>query len=69
MWPETRSPGSGCPVKIVQYHKVNAMLLNEVQKQHRQIQEQKGKIVDLLAWLTRLEVLEANRSTFVALKE
>ena len=37
-------------VETVQYHKVNAMLLNEVQKQHRRIEE----LTERLATLERL---------------
>lgn len=37
-------------VEVVQYYKVNAMLLNEVQKQHRDI-------ANLKAWLEELEKL------------
>ena len=49
-------------VQTVQYHKLNAMLLNEVQKHYRQIQRQdtqiqaqKERIVDLTERLARLE--------------
>ena len=31
-------------VETVQYHKINAMLLNEVQKQHRALQAQRAEI-------------------------
>ena len=51
----------------VLYHLLNAMLLNEVQKQHRQIQEQKERIADLTVRLTRLEALEAERDSFAVL--
>ena len=51
----------------VLYHLLNAMLLNEVQKQHRQIQEQKERIADLTVRLVRLETLEAERDTFAVL--
>jgi len=54
-------------VETVQYHKVNAMLLNEVQKQHRQIQEQKEQIADLTVRLDRLEALETERDSFAVL--
>ena len=42
-------------VETVQYHKINAMLLNEVQKQHRQIGEQQQELTDLKARLAALE--------------
>ena len=49
-------------VQTVQYQKVNAMLLNEVQKQHQQIQEQKQQaqaqqeeMSELKARLAKLE--------------
>ena len=54
-------------VETVQYHKVNAMLLNEVQKQHRQIQEQKERIADLTVRLVRLEALASERDSFAVL--
>ena len=46
-------------VETVQYHKINAMLLNEVQKQHRQIGTQQRELDDLRARLTELERLLA----------
>jgi Chaperone of endosialidase len=45
-------------VETVQYHKINAMLLNEVQKQHRQLESQRTEIELLKA---RLAALEAQR--------
>jgi Chaperone of endosialidase len=44
-------------VETVQYHKINAMLLNEVQKQHRQIGDQQRELTDLKARLAALERL------------
>jgi len=38
----------------VQYHKVNAMLLNEVQKQHRKILEQEARLAALEALVQKL---------------
>ncbi len=43
------------------------MLLNEVQKLHRQLQAQQEQIADLAAQLTRLEALEAERGSFAGL--
>ena len=42
-------------VETVQYQKVNAMLLNEVQKQHRQIEAQQREIEALLGRLAAIE--------------
>ena len=42
-------------VETVQYHKINAMLLNEVQKQHRQIEAQRAEMAALTARLAALE--------------
>ena len=42
-------------VKTVEYQKLPAMLLNELQKQHGQIQEQEAIITDLTERLSRLE--------------
>jgi len=42
-------------VQTVQYQKVNAMLLNEVQKQHQQIQAQQEEMSELKARLAKLE--------------
>ena len=42
-------------VETVQYHKVNAMLLNEVQKQHRQLAAQQREIEALLGRLAAIE--------------
>jgi Chaperone of endosialidase len=44
----------GAP-QAVRYHFVNAMLLNEVQKQRRRLQEQASRIEELEARLARLE--------------
>lgn len=46
---------NGGEVETVQYHKINAMLLNEVQKQHQELQTARQQISDLM---TRLEALE-----------
>jgi Chaperone of endosialidase len=52
-------------VETVQYHKINAMLLNEVQKQHRQLETQHEQLqtqraeIELLK--ARLAALEAQR--------
>jgi hypothetical protein len=45
-------------VETVQYQKINAMLLNEMQKQHRTLEEQRTEIELLKA---RLAALEAQR--------
>ena len=57
----------------VRYHLMNTLLLNEVQKQNRQIQEhqkeivmQQKEIAALMARLARLEALEAERGSFAA---
>ncbi len=42
-------------VETVQYHKLNAMLLNELQKHHRRLDALKAENADLKA---RLEALE-----------
>jgi len=42
-------------VETVQYHKINAMLLNELQKQHRLLQQQRREIDVLEARLAALE--------------
>ena len=50
-------------VKTVEYQKLPAMLLNELQKQHGKIQEQEAVITDLTERLSRLEqVLSVPRS-------
>jgi hypothetical protein len=43
----------------VRYHLVNAMLLNEVQKQRRRIEEQEAEILELRAAQSRMQDLEA----------
>ena len=49
-------------VYTVQYHKVNTMLLNEVQKQHRQI-------TDLTERLARLEAMVTGQNTLSAFEK
>jgi type II secretory pathway component PulJ len=41
----------------VRYHLVNALVLNEVQKQDRHIEAQKNRIADLEDRLSRIEAL------------
>jgi hypothetical protein len=41
--------------ETVRYHLVNALLLNELQKQHRTVEEQEKTIEQLKARLNRLE--------------
>jgi len=60
----THSPGG--EVEAVQYRKVNAMLLNEVQKLHRQLQAHQEQIADLSAQVARLAALEAKRRSVTA---
>ena len=48
-------------METVSYNFVNAMLLNEVQKQHRTIENQKEQINSLEERLARLEVLLIGR--------
>lgn len=42
-------------VETVQYHKLTTMLLNEVQKQHQQLEKQRAENADLRARLARIE--------------
>ncbi len=42
------------------------MLLNEVQKLHRQLQAQQEQIADLAAQLVRLEALQSERRSVAA---
>ena len=63
VYPELVVKNDEGQVQTVQYHKLNSMLLNEVQKQHRQIEDQQGVIADLIGRLDRLEhVLTTQRS-------
>jgi hypothetical protein len=49
-------------VETVQYHKINAMLLNEVQKQQREIEALKAKLAGMSALESRLAALETAAS-------
>ncbi len=42
-------------VRSVRYHLLSAMLVNELQKEHKRLQAQEGEIQDLLARLSALE--------------
>jgi len=55
IYPELVLRDADGEVQSVQYHKVNAMLLNEVQRQHRQIEEQRRQLRDLAVRLNALE--------------
>jgi hypothetical protein len=45
----------------VEYHKINAMLINEVQRQDREIQEQSKEIEELKASLAELKAVVQSR--------
>ncbi len=53
-------------VKTVEYQKLPAMLLNELQGQHRKLQEQEAVIADLTERLIRLEQVLAAQQSFAA---
>ena len=55
IYPETVTYTPSGETQTIQYHKINAMMLNEIQKQHRQIEDQ-AREMDALR--ERLEVLE-----------
>jgi hypothetical protein len=65
VYPDLVAHLAGGEVETVQYHKINAMLLNEVQKQHRLLGEQASRIdaqrQELEALKARLAALEARR--------
>jgi hypothetical protein len=55
---------------LVRYHFVNAMVLNEVQKQHRTIGEQKARIADLeLKMATQREQIESQEARIKRLED
>jgi Chaperone of endosialidase len=58
VYPDLVAHSADGQVETVQYHKINAMLLNEVQKQHRQLEAQRTEI-ELLK--TRLAALESQK--------
>ncbi len=53
-------------VKTVEYQKLPSMLLNELQGQHRKLQEQEAAIADLTERLIRLEQVLAAQQSFAA---
>jgi len=57
VYPDLVTHLKGGEIETVQYHKVNAMLLNEVQKQHRQIEQQRREMAVLTGRLAALERL------------
>ena len=59
VYPDLVAHSPSGEIQTVQYQKINAMLLNEVQKQHRQIQEQKEEMnSEIGALKARLSELE-----------
>jgi Chaperone of endosialidase len=60
VYPDVVAHSADGQVETVQYQKINAMLLNEVQKQHRQLERQASEIDALKA---RLAALECRRVT------
>ena len=74
VYPELVVKNEEGQVQTVQYHKLNSMLLNEVQKQHRlnqeqveQIHQQRQEIADLTERLARLEQVLTAQRTLAAL--
>ena len=55
VYPDLVAHSADGQIETVQYQKINAMLLNEVQKQHRELEEQKIVIEALKVRLTALE--------------
>ena len=55
VYPELVVKNDEGQVQTVQYHKLNSMLLNEVQKQHRQITDQQDQIDHLVEELAELK--------------
>ncbi len=55
VYPDVVAHSADGQVETVQYQKVNAMLLNEVQKQHRELEKQSSEIELLKARLAALE--------------
>ncbi len=69
VYPDLVAHSSDGQIETVQYQKLNAMLLNEVQKQHRQIQEQKEAMTSEISALNaRLSELEKLLETLAAPK-
>ena len=62
IYPDLVVKGKGGRVETVQYQKLTPMLLNELQKEHQQIQEQAETIRMLQARLAALEVVVSGRS-------
>jgi len=54
--------------KTVVYQQLSGLLLNELQKQHRQNQVQKEQIAELTERLSRLEQVLTAQQTFAGLK-
>jgi len=52
VYPDLVTHASDGQVETVQYHKVNAMLLNEVQKQQRELADVKARLAALEMLLT-----------------
>ena len=65
IYPDLVAYSSSGEVQTVQYQKVNAMLLNEVQKQHRQLEEQSEEMSSLKALVDemrkQLETMAASK--------
>ena len=65
MYPDLVVHSATGEVETVQYHKVNAMVLNEVQKQHRKLETQarllRAQQEQIEELLIRLENMEGER--------
>jgi uncharacterized coiled-coil protein SlyX len=50
-----------CEIYTVRYEAVNAMLLNEFLKEHRQVEEQKAGLAEMKSVISKQEELIANQ--------
>jgi hypothetical protein len=67
VYPDLVAHSPSGEIQTVQYQKINAMLLNEVQKQHQQIQEQKEEMSsEISALKARLPELEKQLEALAA---
>ena len=63
VYPELVAHNQDGQIETVQYYKLDAMLLNELQKQHRRIEEQRRLIESLASRVSALEAqISAQRS-------
>ena len=61
VYPDLAVKGADGEVETVQYHKLNSMVLDEVQKQQKEMSAMKARLAEMEKLLERVAATSANR--------